>query len=80
MERRVEAFRLADIQLGWQVLATLNGEMAQMACEEEIDRLQDMTPSEYIQVNKTYQALMREAKRRRLIQRNYAYKETIFSA
>ena|ERR1700744_3453996 len=64
--------KTAALQIGkavnqsWAFLGTLNGEMAQDAMDQEIARLEQMEPLDYVESMPIYQSLVREAKRRKL--------------
>jgi len=65
---RVARHRLSlEINAGYSVLSTLQGEMATLFCEQDLDRLEDMTPDEYLcQTFPLYEKLLAELERRKL--------------
>lgn len=67
LHRNAEKFLAAETSAAWSVLGTLNGEMAQFYCEQDIDRLEETTSEDFLYESViTYPELVREADRRKL--------------
>lgn len=68
LKRTAPGMHKLDIETAWDGLVCTHGEMAEMAIEYEIDRLENESDEEYIEGNEKYQELTAEAERRGLWQ------------
>lgn len=56
-----------EISAAYSVLCGLRGEMAQFCCEQDIDRMEEMSPEEFIEDRcPIYAVMVKEAERRGL--------------
>lgn len=66
LRRRAPVLLGREISAAWSVLSTLQGDMAQFQCENDISRLEQTDPQEWIENMPELSAMLREAKRRNL--------------
>ena len=66
MQRRAEHIQWKDVLQMSRFADTLNGEMAVDCAEQSIVELGDMHPEDYLETLPDYQALVKEATRRKL--------------
>lgn len=70
LERKCASRLAVEIRFGYQFLFGLQGEMAQFYCEQDIDRLEQTSPQEWLSENHPlYLRLCQEAERRKLYER-----------
>lgn len=67
LKKRTEARLAAEIALGYRVLCGLQGEMAQLCVEQDLDRLESEDPESFLLEHfPLYEKLLLEAERRKL--------------
>lgn len=57
----------SEISAAYSCLASLQGEMAQFYCEQDIDRMEQTSVEEWLEDRPVYGSLVREAERRKLL-------------
>lgn len=66
LERNAARALAEGIATGYSVLCSLQGEMAQFFCQQDLDRMEETDPYEYLEQRPIYRALVAEADRRKL--------------
>lgn len=67
IERNAPKYQAADISAGYSTLSCLQGEMATYCAEQELDRLEETSPEDYIrETHPLYEKLCKERDRRKL--------------
>jgi len=65
LERKAKVFLSTELGAAYHVLCTLSGEMATFCCEQDIDRMEETSPEEWLMDhNPLYEKLLAERERR----------------